>query len=194
MSARDLIRFFSEFTTLPVQINDIVDHLVDSGCQDEICFIGVDFDINIVRGFIKRYIFRRVPYGDPVFHTDIYYDRRQGLDWRRIVCCKELIHILDNQQQATSSREDVAALIERIVLPLEVRLDGLQVIEDRIGILKAIALLLPLAARELLLPRYKSGDLTDEEIAILACVPLRYVRVVMLDTWESLHEKLLSVC
>lgn len=192
MRSGELIEFFSSFTKLQVGINEIADHIIASGIQDEIRFIGVELDVGILRGFLHRYTIRAKLYGDPIFRADIYYDRRQDLEWRRLVCCKELIHILDGPQHSTASREDAERLIERIVLPTEVhaQLEYTLAIDDKLGLAKALAVLFPAGARELLIPKYKCGDMTDEDIARIAQIPLRFVRFVMLDTWEKILDML----
>jgi hypothetical protein len=116
MLVSDLISFFSDFTRLPVRIDDVVDHMVDHGVRDRITLIPVDIDTAILRGFLFQHEQLRA-YGEPLECADIYFGIDQEPEWQRLVCCKELLHILDNEAQASASRAEVSRLIQEIVLP-----------------------------------------------------------------------------
>jgi hypothetical protein len=62
---------------------------------------------------------------------------------------------------------------------------------DKVGDLFAAAILLPMAAREALLPAYKDGTMSVWDIAKLAVMPPKYARIVMSDSWPAAYEKLL---
>ena len=189
MSVIGLIDHFSTFTELPIKVADVVALILKMGIQDEIQFIGVDLDTAVLRGQICRYTRRNTVYGDPIWCSDIYYARGQDAEWRRIVCVKELIHIFDKNSRVTVSEKDVRHLIDRISMPPDlqnIRNDGLQVGMDRLADMQALAILLPKDARDLLMPHYEAEKLTDGDIASIACVPERYVRLVMSKQWNDI--------
>jgi hypothetical protein len=62
-----------------------------------------------------------VPYGEPVRVSQILYADSRPLPWQRLVCAKELVHIMDGIVEVTGTREAVARLVTEIVLPLDVQ-------------------------------------------------------------------------
>lgn len=134
-------------------------------------------------------------YREPTYCADIFFDRDQTRDWQRLVCCKELLHLLDAEGNRVRTKEEIDHQIQRMVLPnefQEMELDGSRVITDKIAIYFAVAVLFPFASREMLLPYYNDGRLTSEDIARMADIPERYALLVMSDTWPAIHSILLG--
>jgi hypothetical protein len=73
--------------------------------QDEILYTPVDFDPAILLGQLKRY---RLPIGvysaDSKWVSEIRYAQSLNLCWQRFVCCKELMHIFDSDEEQTNTR------------------------------------------------------------------------------------------
>lgn len=190
----DLIAAFEDRTVLPIDLNEVAAWLLERRLQDEIRFIPVDLDIGKIRGFLRR--FRRANGGwdiNPDEVSNIYYDRSQGAEWINIVCAKELLHILDAALCAT--KEQYEKLTRSLALPKELKYlleDPGFAIVDKAGDLPASALLLPKAARELLLPAYEAKIIDDEAIAELAMIPERHVRAVMSPEWPAVYEIIMS--
>jgi hypothetical protein len=191
MRVRNLIIKLDERETLPVEVDDIVDYLREQQIKDEIDFVGVDVNTEVLRGAIKHYVLPGLAYGEPTFCAEIYYDQTQGNDWVRLVCCKELLHILDPDALKVRSKADFLKLVEKIVLPAEFQdpiKDGAKVMSDRIATYLAVAALFPWGARTILMPAYREGKLSIEDIAVVADLPLRYVALVMSDEWVEIHK------
>jgi hypothetical protein len=99
---------------------------------------------------------------------------------------------MDGEGSATKSKEQFDQIVERLVLPrildnfLE---DPSHVQVDRIGDAIAAALLIPMSAREKMKPLL-GKDLTENDIAKLAMVPVRYVRMVTSDRWDKTYDVL----
>ena len=185
----------AEFSVRPdrVRVSEVQSFLVRIGFQDEITFIGVDGDTGILRGSLVRYRKRNGVYAEPVNCADIYYERNQGEAWIRLVTCKELIHIMDPQEKATSTDAEVESLIERLSLPPELAsLPGSKIddLHDRMTEFFALAILFPIAARDRLRPQYESNVISVSDISRLMRIPQRYVSFVMTDAWTSFHDKL----
>jgi hypothetical protein len=70
---------------------------------------------------------------------------------------------------------------------------GNHVMSDRIAILHAVAVLLPLATRNLLLPKLHDGKITLDEIAELVALPRPCVTVAMGDNWGATHRSMISL-
>ncbi len=190
MSSARLVKAFADRTTLPIDLDEVAQWLIHHSIQDEINFIPVDLDIGVIRGFLKRV---RRPKGgwdiDPDDVSNIYYDRNQGDDWIHLVCAKELLHILDAATCAT--KEQFEKLTRSLALPMDMKhllSDPDFALVDKIGSAHAAALLLPMAARELLLPAYEARILTDEDIAKMAVMPVQHARSVMSAAWPEVYD------
>ncbi|WP_446325628.1 hypothetical protein [Blastomonas sp. CACIA14H2] len=191
MKTQDLILLFSKVETLPVDVNDVLKCLRDNGHDDDIEFIGVDLDPEILQGQIKIFWSHNGVYGEPTRCANIYYHRGHESDWQRFIACKELLHLLDSELAHTKSQQDIDLLAEKIGLPPEMQdptSDGFQANVDRVAEWRAAAILLPLASRNLLHAAYKNGSINASDIARLADIPRRYVGLVMSDAWPGVHE------
>jgi hypothetical protein len=118
-----------------------------------------------------------------------------GEEMERLVSCKEMLHILDPDYLKASTLETVDRLISKIILPPEFSdpaTDGEHANSDIIGIAHAIAVLIPLAAIEILRPALKAGKISIERIAEIAELPIFAVTVAMSDFWPDLHAHLVK--
>ena len=199
MKVRDLIEAFADHDHFPIKPQDISRLLMAAGIEEEIIFIEVDIDTSILRGFIVQTTEPRGIYdsnGNGNI-SKIYYGIGQSFEWQRLVCCKELLHILDDPLRRLSTQDQVTGLIKKMALPPQFQLgddeseDGIQALFDRIGALQAVAVLFPMAVRELILPKYAEGLIADDEIVGIVGIPERYVRIVMSEFWPRIHK---SVC
>lgn len=185
-----LIEQFENNTKLPIDLDAASSWIVQNGIQNEINFIPVELETGVIRGFVKRYKRHKGGWDpDPDLISDIYYAENQSHDWQNIVCAKELLHVLDGA--CVNSKEKFEKLTQRLSLPNDLQHlleDPDYVMIDKFGTSPASALLLPMAARELLLPAYGQGLITASEIAKLAEMPVQHVRTVMSDSWPQIYE------
>ena len=195
MTIAKLIEKFSRLAVLPVDVNAVLAEIRAMGHQDCVEFIGVDIDADVMLGKIKVFHVRNGVYSDPERHANIYYHRGLEPFWQRMICCKELTHLLDPADTHTNNIGDIDQLAERIGLPPEMQdplEDGPETNRDRLAEWRAAALLLPMAARELLMPAYREGKINTADVARLADIPSKYAAFVMSDNWPKVHELLLK--
>jgi hypothetical protein len=190
MSRYRLIEAFEHNTVLPIDLGQATQWLLDARIQNEITFVPAELDPQgAIRGFIHRYMRSKGGWDpEPELVSDIYYDPRQPTEWQNMVCAKELLHILDGACVTSKSAFD--QLTQRLALPEDVNHllnDPDFAFMDKAGTAPASALLLPMAARETLLPAYKAGLITAAEIARQAVMPVEHVRTVMSDLWLSVY-------
>jgi len=196
MSVAEVIRHFSQRTDLSIDVNDVVDLVKAKGLQDEIEFIGVDYDTSIILGNFQKWTRRPGVYANPIYGVDIYFHRHLPLDWQRFVCCKELLHVFDPAFSLASTVEDIQKLTDRIGLPPEMHdwvKDGYPAMSDHIREYEALAVLLPMAARNQLAEPYEAGRVSLDAIARLADIPHRYVALAMHDAWPAVYERLMAM-
>lgn len=193
MKTEDLIRHFADRTTLPVDVNDVLTVLRENGNEDEVEFIGVEFDTDILQGKIKIFYARPRPYADPVRFANIYYHKEHDSDWQRFICCKELMHLVDPEGAHTKTTEEIERLAAKVGLPADMQdpeSDGWAANVDRNAEFRAAAILLPWDARQLLLSPLADHKLSIDDIARMADIPRRYASFVMSAWWEGVHSVL----
>ncbi len=191
MAFNELLAKFADCEDLPIDLDKVRDHILSLGIRHEIEFVGVDLDIGVIRGFLYRYRYHEGGWTEPKYAAEIHYDRNQGADWINLVIAKELIHLMD--RNVCTKKEEFDNLIRRLTLPAELKTlleDPAYAVFDRLGDAFAAALLLPMAARNLLMPAYVSDRMSDKDIAEMAVMPVRYVRIVMSPEWDAIYEKL----
>jgi hypothetical protein len=195
MSVAKLIQKFSTREALPVPIDDVIAEIVARGIKDEIYpFWDVNLDMTILRGYITHYEYPANANGQVRRVAQITY-AKMGHEWERLVCCKELLHVLDPERYRVSSAEAIIELVEKIALPADLvdsKTDGLPVLSDRVAMTEAAAVLFPLAAKNIIAPHYSDGTISLAEIADAAEIPVRYAALVMSDGWEKLHDLLVK--
>lgn len=196
MKISDLIRHFMAVESVPLDIeDDIVPVLRDNGVKDDFFVFEVEMDDASLRGKLVHWEPWEYPTGPGrddtvVCVADIYIAKSLPPEWKRLVACKELLHVLDSEECRVYKPDDIDNLIRRIGLPIEAQdpiADGTQVQSDRMAIYEAVAVLFPMAVRNLLMPAYKADKLTIDDIASLIDIPPRYVWVVMHEVWDRAH-------
>ncbi len=197
MRIGELVAIFQNGLDLPVDVNQVLAAIISSGVEVETEFIGVELDTLILRGKYRLFHWPNGFYGgDPNVMAKVYYHRNDGSDWQRIVCCKEIIHLLDPVSSFSNTREQQTALAEKMGLPFHLQdptKAPMDVNIDLVAEYIATAVLLPLVAREAFLEPLKLKKISIDDIALIADIPSRYVSIVMSATWPSIHEKLLTL-
>lgn len=192
MHASALIKTFSIKTALPIDIEkDVIAELRKMGVTDEIyAFWDLKLDVGTLQGYCHR---EEIPKdGSSYFMTTIGF-AKSGHEMERLVTCKELLHILDPKNCRVVSGDKVYGLMGKITLradliePFSEKDDQ----SDRVAVLEALAILFPLAARDKLLPYYKSEELSLAEIAEYAELPPSYIKYALSDKWPEIHRILL---
>lgn len=194
LSVKELIREFSTRGTLPVEIEDVIAAIRSRGISDEIYYFwDNNLDPKTLRGYIKHDEYPQ-PSGPPKLAVEITY-AKMGHEWERLVCCKEVLHVLEPAEQRCGKPDEVDLLIEKIILPADLVdpfTDGLHAATDRAALIYAVATLFPLAARNILMPKYSNGKLTLADIEDIAELPARYVAIVMSAVWKDIHDWILA--
>lgn len=189
MQLKRLLDHFDTYERLHIEVDDVRDQLIETGVQDEILFHFVDIDASILRGLIYRYTKRDSVYGvDPKLCSQICIAESLPYEWRRLVAVKELIHITDTPQETAESEQAVEKLIERLSYPLDIALETNSSKNDKMNILPALAVLVPLECRKLVRTMHKANVATNLDIAKMAQIPPRYIDVILEDWFDDLIE------
>jgi hypothetical protein len=187
-----LIEHFSTYTVVPIDPDEVRDKIISFGVKDEIEFVGVNLDTRIIYGAYHQYIRRSGVYTDPLVCADIYYDLSLTRDWRRLVCCKELLHLLNHSSSKTASLPECEALLGHLSEPnlLPFSEEKLQAYNDTTMMLYAIAILFPWDAREVLKEDWNADPTRIDEIVRRIDLPPSVVRLVLSDRWPRHYDQL----
>ena len=118
MALRHLIEALAHIDRLPVEINEVRDHLIKLGIQDEIIFSPEDMDPARVRGVLYKYTTHPGMYAPPDLVSLIVYSSRLSLEWQRVVCSKEIVHIFDPPAESAKTPEEVQEFLDKLLGPL----------------------------------------------------------------------------
>ncbi|KCZ96956.1 hypothetical protein HPO_17445 [Hyphomonas polymorpha PS728] len=167
---------------------DIVPKLKELTGQDKVYFVPADLDTAISFGHVKRYREHDVPYGQPLWVTEVRFSNKLNTCWRRFVCCKELMHAFDAEHERADTAEKFLQLLNELELPPPTP-SGMLVSEAR-AVWSAMAVLAPARLIAPLSERYKAGDISDYEVALALRVPEFYVPHIMEDAFPRIVQRL----
>lgn len=197
MSLLTLIQQFSEVAELPVEIPEIRDAIVKLGFQDEVIFHPEPIDPAQLRGIFYQYTLRDPPpYGDQRLCTLVVYSGLLPVDWQRVVCGKELVHVMDARAAHTKSADEINDLLVKLLGPLSTEDFGLAdfvALKDKLALYQILPVLFPDAARKAAAAKLAAHEQTIEGIAAWACLPLRLTRLVMADDWAAIEKDICSI-
>ncbi len=189
MEVKDLIAHFAACESVPVDVQDDVVPVLKANSNFELYFWPNDaIDTGIYKGQMEHWEY---PDGNGGVITvyDVQYSSKLSPAWARLVCCKELIHILDPVDQRVMTDDGFSRLVEKIVLPAGMgdASDGSKVWNDRFAIYYALAILFPWATRQLFKEPLHEGKITIADIAVKVDLPESLVNLVMHEVWEETH-------
>ena len=188
MGFMNILEFFSCYTKLPIHLNDICEQARTYGYVDEFRFSAVDIDPDILPGMM--YMHKEMVNGSQKRIASIAFSSHiSDVAFRRVVCCKEILHVFDDDEHTAKTREAVSDLVEYIAIPPIAGIPR-SALSDHDGLLYALMVLMPRDALRILGPRYTTGDLSAEDVARLAQIPVAYARVALSDVWRKAVEKI----
>jgi hypothetical protein len=197
MTIKALIEFFETFQNVPIEIEDVKDHCVQSlGVQDEIILHKLDMDPDILLGMLVRFTKRVGVYQEPKRCAIIIYNGSVSIEQQRLACCKELVHLFDVPALVTNTPESIGVLIDHLTKGLSITSlspGDWHAMKDKMALHQALAILFPHEAREELLPAYEKAVIGDTWIAEHFCIPVEHVEFLMSDRWDGFRKALLEV-
>ena len=197
------MRLFSFFSLmrdeLPVTVDEIADWILEAGHVTKISFHETESHEEEISGLLY-YTRLKGPYASNNGDNEIaHIVTNTGLteDKRRVIATKELLHICDSEAATARTKETVDAMIGELILPVDVQKEIAllrpETFADKVGILRAIAVLFPKEVRDEFKPHYDDEKITDEALSSLVDMPLHYVRFIMSDEWDNTYEHLLKL-
>lgn len=187
---RKLISKFDEIEDLPVEVDQIVAAINEMGLQDEIYLFEADTDPTKIIGAFKQFTYHKGVYAEPTLVTHIIYSSKVPLEWQRVICVKELVHIFDSAVSKTDTEEEVSQLLDKLIGPLsseDYGIADLQATTDRLALYQSLPLLLPKAALISARNAVESGSATLDDVAEWACMPAVLVGLMLGEHWKTIN-------
>ncbi len=196
MSLQRLLERFDPIKELPVEIPDLRDAIMQIGFQNEIRFIPCDkMNPAQLRGVFYQFTRHPRPYADPEFWTLIIYSSQMSREWQRLVCAKELIHVMDGNAEKTKTPDELQGLIDKLIGPLSTEDFGLADVmaaKDKLAVYQALGVLFPDAARIDALKALQAGK-TREQIMQQASIPIQFASLVLADEWPDIKKDICAI-
>lgn len=196
MSLSEYIRRASSRTQFPVSIDMLLPEIQHACGGIEIYpFRDPNMDPAVLRGscIVEEIPDESRPGGKYLVATINYAVADEAQ--MRLVCCKELLHLLDPEICRPTTPSDVAKLAEDIALPSRLvdPVNSNHEASDRLMELLAAAVLLPLATRDRLVMPLKEGKVTLAEICDVAEIPQECVVMIMNERWPQTLAAIIKV-
>lgn len=195
MTLQRLVAAFEKVTELPIEIPDVRDMVVSFGIQDRIICVPEDSDAGKCRGVYYQFTTRDGVYADPNFISLIVYSQNLDKDWQRVICAKEMIHIMDAQAEKTRTEQEVQDLVDKLLGPMSTEdfgLADLMAAVDKLALYQSLIFLFPDAARDEARSQIAQKNRTPKQIAEWASLPLSLSDLVISDDWPELKKVLLN--
>lgn len=207
MDLRDLILKMNECTEVPVLVDDVARILEKSGVRDDIEFVATDMDANIIKGFIHEWEYLPAPYAEPKIATRICYAESQNECWRRYICAKELVHLLDPELAKVNSSEKLRDLMIGMTIDLAPWLreigqgnggspapvaPSIHCLTDYVAEWLALPVLVPPGHRQVAVEQFNAKRMSDWDVASTLRIPQKFVPFITSDLYEQFVGRILE--
>jgi hypothetical protein len=199
MSVGRVVRHFQSEVKVPIDLEDVLALVREAEPDEDIEIHGVNVSSSKLKGNCYRYKKPPAP-GSALMstrHALITYSNQLDDKERRLVCCKELIHILDPDPVLTKTQAQVITLSDNMASRKLLKSntgDALQAMLDKLAIWQAASILFPYTFWEDLMPKYKSGRVTSTDISDWLEIPEDFVVEMMKDAWVEFRSWILAYC
>src|ERR1700733_7586825 len=120
MSIDRIILHFAQREKAPVQVEDVVAHIRSLHVTDEIYFFDVKLKTEVLKGKIDHWSYPLSESGPERSAADINPADSLSEDWKRLVQCKELLHVADADHLRVHTFEAAESLLNDIAVPVDV--------------------------------------------------------------------------
>ena len=167
-----------------------VDHLIPEICSrhpliDEVQAYPVDLDENVTLGYMRSDDEREDRYDPPHRVISIRVSNRLSIPWRRVVCCKELMHAFDSDTEQTDTPTKFLLLMNELeTAPLAN--DESPMLKSEVRTMwMALAVLCPQQLRQPLLDDFVNRKKSLYDIALQLQLPEEWVKPLMGTYYEQ---------
>ena len=189
MSYPALVKAFANLDQLPIPVDMVLHWIRTHTDHRDIRLYPVARHKKAFRGAFRRLGISKGPMysHDYDIVCQVLYGEDLPAEWKRLVIVKEVLHIFDDHHVNTP--EAVRKLIPAVITPeLKTPPFG-PAIDDYLGAYRAMAVLLPRAARRRLKAAVDGGTRTSTEVADYVQLPDYYVDI-WLDVADEIEDQL----
>lgn len=179
MSYAALVAHFSDYEDLPIPIDAVLDWIRENTDHKDIRLHPVGRTTRAFRGACRR---TAIPKGAPYaadfdIVTEVLFGEDLDEPWKRLVIAKEVLHVFDPQNQRVNTPDAVRRLIPTIITQELHGAPFIPAFNDHLGAFKAMAVLVPVTARQKLRSSLQERTRTVSEIARYVRLPDAYVDI-----------------
>jgi hypothetical protein len=180
----------------PVILEGVVDVEAQRlSSQDELWYVPVELDTAISYGHIKQYRIPNVVYdADPAWVTEIRYHKGLNVCWKRFVCCKELMHVFDSNEERADSSVKFCKLLSELETPLEFEKSSEMYKSETKAMWMALAILCPAPLYHSRHPVWIEKNYSNYAIALDLRIPEQYIDALKSENFRELLSSLEDAC
>lgn len=182
----NIFQHFSCHTKLPVKLEDIKDHILETGIVTRITRYPVTYNELVMQGALRIYEDLRPYVTAGSNYAEVLYSDTLAEPEIRLVCAKEMLHILNGHQATVTTMEQVTQLVNQLAIGSVAESLGIPATFDKVGPYHALCVLMPECALDLIKDGIAAHKTTPEKAAILANIPLPYMRLALEPVWTSM--------
>jgi len=180
---------------LPVEITDLADAITAKGLADvDIVYLkSVEANPSEIHGAFWCYRQSLGVYRKYQTVAVIPYNANDPIEWQRVTCAKELMHLFDTELEQTNQDNEVCDLINRLLNRFssdDVGLADLMAGKDKLALYMCLPLLLPRAALLEAREAVENEQLTVKDVAEKAVMPVDLVKLMLDPEWDTLSRRL----
>ena len=190
----ELIEYASQTAAFPVKIESVKNWFINNGYQEKINILEVDMPSDVCAAIFERRNDVAMPYSEVPRVTNILLSNELNECWRRLIACKELIHLMDANGNRANSREQIKTLINEIITFANNNFRPIGSMSpactaDLMAMERALYLLAPASAIDQIKPHYESGTIDNMDIALFFKIPVVTVDHIMSDQYADAYTR-----
>lgn len=182
----DLYNYVADLESPVIAVRDVKQRIIAHHSEiGDIKFWPVDLDPQISLGHILYERERDSPYEQPFTVANVRFDRKQNRCWRRLICCKELMHVFDGPEEKASDRGRFLRLMQEFeVRPMAGDTSPMFSSELRAEWM-ALLILCPKRLRDATRPQWADKTLSNYDVALKYKIPEDVVESLMSDYYDT---------
>jgi len=196
MSVTFLLEDFCNWPHYVVETTDISSAIVRRAYVNSVNFVPFDESPQDLLGMLVKWEHCH-PYGTVTEHVAVCYNLNTPPWLQRLICAKEMIHILENGEAETSSREAFSALLdslfpgdtERALIDIFRR----QALHEHAAIFQATNLMFPMPHRERCREKLAKDEMSLAEVASHFDIPEFFAETLLSPEWASGEKRTLPL-
>lgn len=173
-----------------VSVSEIRQAILDRGYAVAVDVYPVELDDKVSLGHVIIRDTKEDRYDEEGgLHASVRFDRELNTCWARFVCCKEMMHLFDDADERTDSREKFEKLLREIEAS---PLDGSAALESEYKAeWMALLILCPKPERDRYKAMFDANEIGPYDLALHFRIPARFVGRLLGEFYDNAYERLI---